>query len=483
MIDAATAVELLHLASLYHDDVLDSARVRRGRPSANALWGNHAAVLGGDVLLAHAYRVAADLGAPELRRFAHTLAALCSGQIAESAAQFDPARDVAHYDASIRGKTAALLATSCWLGASTAGASPQAADALACFGMELGVAFQIVDDVLDLYGHGLQTGKPAGSDLREGVFTLPVLMALQRDPTLVELLVEGIDDAGVAEVAAACVPSAPTGARSPSHWTIWRCAFAHLGDSAFLPDGVRLLLTIGELVLEPLERLGFGSRTSPLAPAGRPAATGRGAGRMTIAAEPVIELLPFHCPFPTAVHPQAGEIERHCVAWIDRFELYGSAAQRERLVGTRAAEIYARALPTADAERVADVGEVALLGLRDRRPLLRQRSRQQARRRLPRARRAARAPVRGAARRLRRASCPTTTRCATSRTRSCATRRRHSGSSGRTPRARGSSGWRGTSPTPSAACRRRSTTTSRCACTPAGSRAGRRRSTSRTGSS
>jgi heptaprenyl diphosphate synthase len=259
VIDAATAVELLHLASLYHDDVLDSAPLRRGRPSANALWGNHVAVLGGDVLLAHAYRVAADLGAAELRRFAHTLATLCSGQIAESAAQFDAGRDLADYDASIRGKTAALLATSCWLGASTAGASSPTAEALACFGTELGVAFQIVDDVLDLYGDELPIGKPAGSDLREGVFTLPVLMALQRDPGLVELLVEGIDEHGIAEVARR-VRAARADRRAVAlaldHLQI---AFAHLSDPSFLPAGVQLLLTIGELVLEPLQRLGYGS--------------------------------------------------------------------------------------------------------------------------------------------------------------------------------------------------------------------------------
>ncbi len=257
VIDAATAVELLHLASLYHDDVLDTAAVRRGRPSANALWGNHAAVLGGDVLLSHAYRVAAELGAAQLRRLAYTLSALCSGQIAESAAQFDAARDVAHYDASIRGKTAALLATSCWLGAFTAGASPQAADAVACFGMELGVAFQIVDDVLDLYGHALQIGKPAGSDLRAGVFTLPVLMTLQRDPTLVELLVEGIDEQGVAEVGRRVRAAGADRRAIAFALDRLQMAFAYLGDPAFVPEGVQLLLTIGELVLEPLDRLGL----------------------------------------------------------------------------------------------------------------------------------------------------------------------------------------------------------------------------------
>lgn len=272
VIDAATAVELLHLASLYHDDVLDSASLRRGRPSANALWGNHAAVLGGDVLLAHAYRVAAELGASELRRFAQTLAALCSGQIAESAAQFDARRDLADYDDSIRGKTAALLATSCWLGASTAGAAPAAAEALARFGMELGVAFQIVDDVLDLYGHGLQAGKPAGSDLREGVFTLPVLMALQRDPDLAGLLVEGIDEDGIAEVGRrvrACGADRRALALALDHLQI---GFAQLSEPPLLPEGVRLLLAIGELVLEPLARLGYVGGAHPGA-----AAEGRGA--------------------------------------------------------------------------------------------------------------------------------------------------------------------------------------------------------------
>jgi heptaprenyl diphosphate synthase len=264
VIGAAAAVELLHLASLYHDDVLDSASLRRGRASPNALWGNHAAVLGGDVLLAHAYRVAADLGAPQLRRFAHTLAALCSGQLAESRAQFDPARAVSQYDASIRGKTAALLATSCWLGASTAGATPRAADALACFGMELGVGFQIVDDVLDLYGHSLQTGKPAGSDLREGVFTLPVLIALQRDPSLVELLVEGIDDAGIAEVGRRVRAAGADRRAIAFALDRLQAAFAHLGDSAFLPEGVRMLLMIGELVLEPLDRLGVAASRCPV---------------------------------------------------------------------------------------------------------------------------------------------------------------------------------------------------------------------------
>jgi len=265
-IDAGAAVELLHLASLYHDDVLDSASTRRGHPSANALWGNHAAVLGGDVLLSHAYRVAAGLGAAELSRLSHTLLALCSGQVAECEAQFDHGRDLAAYDASIRGKTASLLSTACWLGAATAGGSPRLADALGRFGMELGVAFQIVDDVLDLYGSGHALGKPAGSDLREGVFTLPVLMTLQREPALAQLLVEGIDEQGVGEVArrvrAAGADRHAVGL-ALDHLAI---AFAILDEEPLLSEGTRLLRMIGELVLEPLERLGLGDgpRSRPL---------------------------------------------------------------------------------------------------------------------------------------------------------------------------------------------------------------------------
>jgi heptaprenyl diphosphate synthase len=266
VVDAATAVELLHLASLYHDDVLDSAPVRRGRPSVNALWGNHAAVLGGDVLLAHAYRVAADLGPAELQQLAHTLAAVCSGQIAESAARFDSARDVAHYDASIRGKTATLLSTACWLGASTAGAPPHAANALACFGMEVGVAFQIADDVLDLYGHALTLGKLAGSDLREGVFTLPVLMTLQRDPALGRLLVEGIDERGVDEVARRVRAVGADRRATSLALDHLQAGLSHLGDVPLLSEGTRLLRAIAELVLEPLERLELvnGPRMQPV---------------------------------------------------------------------------------------------------------------------------------------------------------------------------------------------------------------------------
>lgn len=200
VVDAAVAVELAHLASLYHDDVLDAAELRRGRPSANALWGNELAVLGGDVLLAHAYRVASDLGPEALRRLCDTMIELCCGQAAEAARQFDSARAVAEYELSIRGKTASLLSTSCWLGATVVGADRKMTDALARYGAEIGMAFQIVDDLLDLCGDSDVIGKTTGTDLRAGVFTLPVLLAVREDPSLGELLKHGIDDHGVDEV-------------------------------------------------------------------------------------------------------------------------------------------------------------------------------------------------------------------------------------------------------------------------------------------
>lgn len=268
VVDAAVAVELVHLASLYHDDVLDSAALRRGRPSANARWGNHAAVLGGDVLLSHAYRVAADLGPAELRRLCQTLTDLCSGQIAETDAQFDHAREIRAYDASIRGKTAALLSTSCWLGAATAGGSARAVDALAQYGMELGVGFQIADDVLDLYGHSHAIGKPAGNDLREGVFTLPVLMTLREDPALVELLVEDIDDGGVHEVARRVRAAGADREAVGCALDHLRAAVARLSGCGLDAEGTQALASLAELVLEPLDRLGLRAGAHPAAAGG-----------------------------------------------------------------------------------------------------------------------------------------------------------------------------------------------------------------------
>ncbi|GAA1940535.1 polyprenyl synthetase family protein [Kitasatospora viridis] len=197
VIEAAVCVEYLHLATLYHDDVLDSAPVRRGVPSVRQLWGNQRAVLGGDLLLTHAFEVAAGLGPEEVLRVSGTLGELCVGQIDESTGLFDQGRSAEEYWACVSGKTASLLATSCWLGARAAGATAAVGAALAEFGSALGDAFQLVDDILDLCATEELIGKSPGGDLRQGVYTLPVLFALQEDPGLSALLVPGIDADGV----------------------------------------------------------------------------------------------------------------------------------------------------------------------------------------------------------------------------------------------------------------------------------------------
>jgi heptaprenyl diphosphate synthase len=254
VIEAAAAVELLHLATLYHDDVLDSALIRRGQPSANALWGNARAVLGGDVLLSLAYTVAAHLGTDELLRICRTLTEVCAGQIAETYTQFDTGRTVRQYFASIEGKTAALLASSCWLGARAAGATRETVTAAERFGFEVGVAFQIIDDVLDLCADEEVLGKPAGNDLREGVFTLPVLLALADDRSLLSVLRPEIDDVGIQHVRCR-VRALNTDVEAID------TALEHLTRAVALLDSQPLserntgfLRSVAEAVLEPLVR-------------------------------------------------------------------------------------------------------------------------------------------------------------------------------------------------------------------------------------
>ena len=185
---AAAAVELLHVGTLYHDDVMDEAQTRRGAPSVNAKWGNSAAILGGDVLIARAMGVVASLGADETAVLASTLEDLCGGQAMETRWLFDISRTREAYFAAVERKTAALFGASCQLGAIAVGWSRTDAAAFGSFGRQIGVAFQIVDDVLDLIVTGDLLGKPPGTDLREGVYTLPVIIALEREPALRRLL-------------------------------------------------------------------------------------------------------------------------------------------------------------------------------------------------------------------------------------------------------------------------------------------------------
>jgi geranylgeranyl pyrophosphate synthase len=180
-IDAALAVELLHLASLYHDDVVDGATHRRGLPAVHEEWDVGRAIVGGDLLIARASRLAGRVGPAGSAAFASAFADLCEGQLFEMITQYDPTRSEAAYFASIAGKTAALFRVACELGAIGAGADAEVVRALGAFGTNLGLAFQVVDDLLDVTGSSKELGKPVGNDLRQGVYTLPVILACDSD--------------------------------------------------------------------------------------------------------------------------------------------------------------------------------------------------------------------------------------------------------------------------------------------------------------
>ncbi len=178
-VTGGVAVELVHLGSLYHDDVIDEAELRRTVDSVNARWGNLKAILAGDFLLARASELAASLGVEVAGLLANTIGRLCEGQLLELQHAFDVNRTESLYLRSIEGKTASLLASSCRIGGLVAQVPRDHVEALTTFGYSYGMAFQIVDDVLDLVASAAQLGKPAGHDLEEGVYTLPVLFTLE----------------------------------------------------------------------------------------------------------------------------------------------------------------------------------------------------------------------------------------------------------------------------------------------------------------
>ena len=178
VIRGGVAVELVHQGSLYHDDVMDDAETRRTVQSVNARWGNLEAILAGDYLLARASEIAADLGTEVAGLLAATIAALCEGQVREVRHAFDVDRSEEAYLASISGKTASLLATAARIGAIVADHSRDVVDAVTDFGHNYGMAFQVVDDLLDVTATDEELGKPSGNDLVEGTYTLPVIRAL-----------------------------------------------------------------------------------------------------------------------------------------------------------------------------------------------------------------------------------------------------------------------------------------------------------------
>lgn len=208
LVSAGVIVELVHLSTLYHDDVIDAADTRRGATAAHVKWSNTVSILTGDFLLARASELSAALGVEVTRIMARTISALCEGQIREvqgsfeasihGATRYAPTRE--HYLQVINDKTASLIASSCRLGALLSGQSSGAIELLTQFGHHLGLAFQLADDVLDIASESTDSGKIPGTDLREGVQTLPVLLALEQEGPTSRLaaLLEDPTDANVA---------------------------------------------------------------------------------------------------------------------------------------------------------------------------------------------------------------------------------------------------------------------------------------------
>lgn len=182
LVACAAAIELTHLATLYHDDVMDETDLRRGVETAHRRYGNARAILVGDYLFARASGISADLGVYVSRRLADTIAELVEGQVVEtefSAGENSRLASVDEHLDVLRMKTATLIASSCHLGAYLAGADTDVVDALTVVGESMGMAFQLSDDLLDLVGDAKATGKEPGTDLRDAVFTLAPLLTLQ----------------------------------------------------------------------------------------------------------------------------------------------------------------------------------------------------------------------------------------------------------------------------------------------------------------
>jgi heptaprenyl diphosphate synthase len=198
VVPAAVVVELTHLATLYHDDVMDQAALRRGASSANARWDNTVAILTGDFLFARASDILADLGPEAVRLQARTFERLVTGQIRETVGPAPAADPVEHYLSVLADKTGSLIATSARFGAMVAGCDDSTVDVMTRFGERFGVAFQLSDDLLDVLSDSAESGKTPGTDLREGVPTLPVLMlrrdARPQDARLLTLLDSDLQD-------------------------------------------------------------------------------------------------------------------------------------------------------------------------------------------------------------------------------------------------------------------------------------------------
>lgn len=238
LIRAALVMELTHVASLYHDDVMDEADIRRGAPSANSVWDNTVAILVGDFLFSRASDIVADLGVDYVQLQARTFSRLVQGQIAETVGPADGQDPVAAYLDVVADKTGSLIASSAMFGGMIGGLTPAQVKALDDFGEELGVVFQLSDDIIDVTSDA--TGKTPGTDLREGVPTLPTLMLAEYDDAesreLLDVVRGDLSDDAVLADALARLRAHPVIERARAE--ISRRAEVARGHLATLPEGV-----------------------------------------------------------------------------------------------------------------------------------------------------------------------------------------------------------------------------------------------------
>lgn len=200
VIQSAVVVELTHIGTLYHDDVMDNAPKRRGVDSAHEVWGNSVAILTGDLLFARASQLVSKLGQKALTLQADTFERLCLGQLNETVGPQEGQNPIDHYISVLADKTGSLISASAELGVLFSGADQNYREPVKKYGEAIGVAFQLIDDVLDIYSDGAKSGKTPGTDLRAGVPTLPILYLREdarKDPesaALVEIIDGGLDD-------------------------------------------------------------------------------------------------------------------------------------------------------------------------------------------------------------------------------------------------------------------------------------------------
>lgn len=245
---AGAVIELVHLATLYHDDVMDEAEVRRGTPTANVRWSNNVAILAGDYLFATASRLVSRLGPEAVRLIAETFAQLVTGQMREGRGAAEGADPVEHYLKVVYEKTACLISAAGRFGAMFAGADGEQVDRLSRLGGIVGTAFQISDDIIDIDSDSHESGKLPGTDIREGVHTLPMVYAL-REPgpeaaRLRELLSGPVEDDAAVDEALTLLRASP-GMAKAKHFLEQYAAEARQ-ELALLPDapGRRALETL-----------------------------------------------------------------------------------------------------------------------------------------------------------------------------------------------------------------------------------------------